>query len=194
MKNRKTIIVAFVLVACMLVGVGYAAVTNVLDIQGSAEISQLAAEEELKEDLYFEGVVLAEGVVNNTTAAITPPAEYTANINTNNPDKAQFTVNSLRDTGDSVKIVYRIKNDSAFPAEITMKSITNTNGTTADQAQNGIFHFDYYFGSENTRTASLPANSTIDVTVVITYANQTNQEAAASFIVELNAVIDNSTP
>ena len=35
MRNRKAIIVSFVLVACMLIGVGYAAITGSLDITGN---------------------------------------------------------------------------------------------------------------------------------------------------------------
>ena len=35
MRNRKTIITAFVLAACLLIGVGYAAVTGNLTITGA---------------------------------------------------------------------------------------------------------------------------------------------------------------
>ena len=57
MKNRKSIVVAFLLVAVMLLGVGYAALTDILDITGSADINQSAAEEAFNEDVYFTGAV-----------------------------------------------------------------------------------------------------------------------------------------
>ena len=41
MKNRKRVIVAFMLVACMLLGVGYAAITTHLNIQGGVEVPVL---------------------------------------------------------------------------------------------------------------------------------------------------------
>ena len=44
MKNRRITIVAFLLIAALTLGFGYAAVTNVLDIQGSASVSATAAE------------------------------------------------------------------------------------------------------------------------------------------------------
>ena len=42
MKNRKVIVTAFLLVAIMILGVGYAAVNNVLDITGTGTVNQSA--------------------------------------------------------------------------------------------------------------------------------------------------------
>jgi hypothetical protein len=57
MKNRKTVVMAFLLVAVMLLSVGYAALTDVLDITGSADVNQSAAEEAFNEDIYFSAAV-----------------------------------------------------------------------------------------------------------------------------------------
>ena len=53
MKNRKFIVVAFMLTACMIVGVGYAALTDTLNIGGDAEVSQAGAENTFDGDVYF---------------------------------------------------------------------------------------------------------------------------------------------
>jgi len=112
MKNRRITIVAFLLIAALTLGFGYAAVTNVLDIQGSTSVSITAAEEEFNKNVYFTGVV---DKTDNVVESITDSNAYgyTANINTNNNDKAQFTVTGLKKSGDKVAITYEIKNASA---------------------------------------------------------------------------------
>lgn len=60
MKNRKTIVVAFLLSAVMLMSVGYAALTDVLDITGSADVNQAAAEDSFNEDIKFTGALANE--------------------------------------------------------------------------------------------------------------------------------------
>ena len=132
MKKRRLVLVAFILTATLMIGVGYAAVSNVLDIQGSASVSQTAAEEEYNEDIYFSGVYdeNSSSFVDNISDATL--YGYTANINSNNNDKAQFTVSSLANKGDKVKITYQITNDSLHEATVTVKTNTNTNTTDFD--------------------------------------------------------------
>ena len=184
MKNRKRIVVAFMLVAVLLLGVGYAAVTTVLDIQGSVNVSATAAENEFNEDIYFEGVVKDSEVVQ--TIAAGDGLGYTANINTNNNDKAQFTVTGIEKTGQSVAITYRIKNDSSFNATVTLKSKSNTNEK---------FGWDFYFGTDGVETATITADGTVDVTVVVSLDDQLNGADSSSFVIELNVTsIDPVTP
>ena len=179
MKNRKRIVVAFMLVAVLLLGVGYAAVTNVLDIQGSVSVSANAAENEFNEDIYFSGVLKGSELVQSIAAG--DGLGYTANINTNNNDKAQFTVTGIEKTGESETITYRIQNDSAYDAEVTLKTKSNTNEK---------FGFDFYFGTVGTQTATIAANGYVDVTVVISLDDQLNGADSSSFIIELNVTAD----
>ena len=141
MRNRKTVITAFLLIACMLIGIGYAAVTNVLDIQGSAEVTDKNVSDEFNEDIYFSGVKAPDGKIVDSFLVKEDGTydesrqdgvtyTYSANINSNNNDKGQFTVKSLANTGDVQKITYQIKNDSEHEAKVTLKTITNTNGST----------------------------------------------------------------
>ena len=184
MKNRKTVVVAFMLVACLVIGVGYAAVTNVLDIQGSISVSATAAEKQFNEDIYFEGVV---DNTNAAVASITDSATYgyTANINTNNNDKAQFTVTGIEKTDDFVTITYRIKNDSEHEATVSLKTITNTNGSAQGNGT-GDFGFSYYFGTEGVETDTIAVGGTVDVTVKVSLDSQLTAAATASFVIELN--------
>lgn len=199
MKNRKRVITAFLLIACMLIGVGYAAVTNTLDIQGSADVSQQAAEDEFNEDIYFTGVKVGEGTFK-TSALFKEDGSYdetrqdgvtytySANINSNNNDKAQFTIKNLKNAGESQIITYQIKNDSTHAATVSLKTITNTNGTTeGNNNQTGDFDFDFYFGTSGTKTSTLPAGGTTEITVKVSLRNQVTTAVSASFILELNA-------
>ena len=106
MKNRKIVVVAFLLIAVLLLGVGYAALTDTLDITGSADVNVSDLEKEFEEDIYFSAAVANEGTPN------------TASINADNNDKASFSAKSL------------ITNDSDHTVTITPKlnaTMGNTN-------------------------------------------------------------------
>ena len=183
MKNRKTVVVAFLLIAVMLLGVGYAAVTNVLDVTGSIKVTKEDAEKEFNEDIFFAGVVKGTELVNAVVAD--DNLGYTANINTNNNDKAQFTITGIKATDDEQEITYRIKNESELEASVTLKSIYNSNDPT--NAGTGAITFDFYFGTEGTKTTTIAAGGYVDVTVKVVLKDQITDTLDASFLLELNA-------
>lgn len=53
MKNRRSMIVAFLLCACLIVGVGYAAIADQLTVNGTLEYSPTA--DSLDQNVYFTG-------------------------------------------------------------------------------------------------------------------------------------------
>lgn len=185
MKNRRITIVAFLLIAALTLGFGYAAVSNVLDIQGSAKVDGKVAVEEFQEDIYFAGVVLGDEVKDSIDA--TAGQNYTANININNNDKGSFTVNGLRSAGEKAVMTFRIANKSLHEVTVALKaneSFTNSNKT--------YFSFDYYFGTEDVKTGTIAkSNGTtatyLDVTVVVELIDQPTKEETASFLIELLA-------
>ena len=172
MKNRRITIVAFLLLAALTLGFGYAAVTNVLDIQGSTSVSATEAEKEFNEDIYFTGVKDAEG---NIVASVSDASNgYTANINTNNNDKAQFTVTGLSGKGDKQSITFQIKNDSEYEATVAIKTSTNTNDT------------DFSFTNDIGAGKTIAAGGTVEVTVTVELIKQLTSASSASFVLELN--------
>ena len=56
MKNRKVIVTAFLLVAVMLLGVGYAAVSDTLNFNGDATISNDQVQKEFDLDVKIAAV------------------------------------------------------------------------------------------------------------------------------------------
>lgn len=181
MKNRRTIIVAFMLCAVMLLGVGYAAVTNTLDIQGSVTVTDAAAKDEFNLHVYFEGIVVGEFCVQNTAMDESTKdlgLGYTANINANNNDKGHFTISGITKTNDSEDIVFRIQNDSAHEASVKIKTTTNSNDSE--------FGLTYFFGTEDQKEAIVPADGYVDVTVRVTLIAQPTGQTTANFGMELD--------
>ena len=168
MKNRKSLI-AVLLVAVMLLGIGYAALTDTLDITGSADVNQSAAEEAFNEDIYF-------------SAAVANEAGNTASVNADNNDKASFTAKTLKGKGDKVTFTFTIKNDGDVAATVTPKlnaSLGNTNpeyfSLTSD-----------WDGDSKV----LAANSEITYTLTVELLKTPTETIAASFLVELTAVAE----
>lgn len=168
MKNRKSLI-AVLLVAVMLLGIGYAALTDTLDITGSADVNQSAAEEAFNEDIYF-------------SAAVANEDGNTASVNADNNDKASFTAKTLKGKGDKVTFTFTIKNDGDVAATVTPKlnaSLGNTNpeyfSLTSDW---------------NGESEVLAANSEITYTLTVELLKTPTETIAASFLIELTAVAE----
>lgn len=167
MKKRRTLIISLLLVAALSLGIGYAALSDVLDIQGTAEISAGIAEEAFNQDVYF--------------SAVNPGSGITASINPDNNDKATFTATGFSQVGDKVSVTYTIKNDSEhYAAAVTPKLLQNSN--------------EDYFGissdwSSATQTIAAGAEKTITITVeLIKLPTVSDGLTTASFNIELTAV------
>ena len=169
MKNRKTVVVAFLLCAVMLLGVGYAALTDTLDITGSADVNQSAAEEAFNEDIYF-------------SAAVANQTGNTASVNADNNDKASFTAATLKGKGDKVTFTFTIKNDGDVDATVTPK-LNATLGNTNPE----------YFSLKSDWDGAakvLAAQSELTYTVTIELLKTPTETVAGSFLVELTAVAE----
>ena len=166
MKNRKGLI-AFLVLAVMLLGVGYAALTDTLDITGSADVNQSAAEEAFNEDIYF-------------SAAVANEDGNTASINADNNDKASFTAKTLKGKGDKVTFTFTIKNDGDVDATVTPK-LNATLGNTNPE----------YFSLTSDwdgATKTLAAGGELTYTLTVELLKTPTETIAGSFLVELTAV------
>lgn len=114
MKNRKLAIVAFFLAAVMCIGAGYAVLTDILDIQGVANVSATEAEKVFESKIYF------------TNAVANEPGN-SAEVSTNNNDKATFTANTLAYEGNKATFTFTILNENGtLDANVTPKITANT--------------------------------------------------------------------
>ena len=163
MKNRKTVVVAFLLVAMLLVGVGFAQLTDQLLISGTAGVDASHSQEVFDGDIYFSKVISGTGC----TAEIL-----------SDPDQGEITVTAgaLKEVGNEVIATYTIKSESDLDVTIT-PSIANGNNT--------------YFTvttSWNDAPQVLPAGGTLDITVTVKLARTAEEDQSTTFTVTLNAV------
>ena len=164
MKKRRSVVIAFLLIAALVMGIGYAALTDVLDITGSADVNQSAAEEAFNQDIHF-------------SAAVANEEGNTASINADNKDKASFTANTLQGKGDKATFTYTIINDGDVDATITPKISSNTNEA----------YFKYY-SDWNGHPTELLAGDTVTYTVTIELIETPTTTITGSCVIELTAV------
>ena len=167
MKNRKTVVVAFLLCAVLLLGVGYAALSDTLDITGSADVNQSAAEEAFNEDVYF-------------SAAVANVEGNTASINADNNDKASFTAKTLKGKGDKVTFTFTIKNDGDVAATVTPKLNASLGNTLPE-----YFSISSDWDGE---AKDLAAHSEITYTLTVELLKTPTETISGSFLIELTAV------
>lgn len=172
MKNRKTVVVAFLLVAVMLLSVGYAALTDVLDITGSADVNQSAAEESFNEDIHF-----STAVANQTG--------NTASVNADNKDKASFTANTLKGKDDEVTFTFTIVNEGDLAA-----TVTPTLNATAGNTKPEYFDISSDWDGE---TKTLAAGGSLTYTVTVKLLKTPTETISGSFLIELTATSVDAT-
>ena len=166
MKNRRNVVVAFMLVAVMLLGVGYAALTDTLDINGTVDVNQSAAEEAFNEDIFF-------------SAAAANEAGNTASVNADNNDKASFTINTFKGKDDVATFTFTIKNNGDVDANVTPKLNASLGNTNPE-----------YFAIESDwdgATKLLAAGEEITYTLTVTMLKTPTETVSGSFLVELEA-------
>ena len=176
MKNRRSIIIAFLLCACMIVGVGYAAFSDVMDITGTAELN---ANE------------VADGNVIFTAANALSELD-TATVNQNNKDKASFTVKSIVSQGETARFTFEITNTNQEAYNMSFRAEP---ARTNDDARN------YYSitakmtndseeveGTNTTTQIQIAANGTVtvEVTVQMTETPADGVTISANFQIELS--------
>lgn len=166
MRKRRSSIIIFVVVAALCLGIGYAALTDVLDITGTADINQSAAEEEFNEDVHF-------------TAAVANEANNTASVNKDNNDKASFTANTLAGKGDKATFTFTITNAGDLDATVTPTLNATTGNTKPD-----------YFkvtSDWNGEAKTLAAGQSLNYTVTIELLKTPTETISGSFLIELTA-------
>ena len=184
MRNRKTVIVAFVVLAVMLMAVGFAALTDTLTIIGNAHIDIAAAENNFDEKIYFSDSAVVSSTGSGTTA---DTASHTA-------DDATFTVNKLAVKDQSSTFKFTIKNDSNVAADITVAATKLSGAENPSNSNPSIFGISYsyvVFDSEGNEQVgdndTIPSGGTMEITVVVTVVNPVTSNTSATFGIEYTA-------
>ncbi len=175
MKNRKTVIVAFLLVAVMLLGVGYATLTDTLTIIGNAHIDLDATNKIFDENVYFSDAK----PVSSTGSGYTDDVASTSGTKS---DDATFTVNKLATVGEKSVFSFTITNDSNADAEIVVNSTKLSGVANPSNSNEPFFKVDYAYPNGMTVDAD---GGTVDVEVTVTVIKVPTAATAATFGIEL---------
>ena len=168
MKKRRILIISLLLVAALTLGIGYAALTDVLDINGTADVTHLGAQTSFDENIYFE------------SATATNAGDH-ASVVVDDPDMASFTANSLQGAGDTATFTFVIKNNSDLDALVTpsLAADGNTNSTYFDIVSDW-----------NAQPRTIDAGATANYVVTVTLKQTPTDAIHGAFHIELTATAD----
>ena len=178
MKNRKGIIGLFLLVAIMLIGVGYAALSDKLTIIGNAHIDLNAASNTFDERVYFVSGSVKEVACESGDSG-------KDEVSATNTDDATFTANSLAIKGDYIIFEFVIKNESNVAAEVTINEKKLSGDDNPSNSNKDKFAIEISYLNDNKIAAA--SGGTITVYVKISVIDVVTVETSATFGVELTA-------
>ena len=171
MKKNRTLVISLLLVAALALGVGYAALTDVLDINGTVDVNQSAAEEAFDVDIRFSSAVA------NETGNL-------ASVVDTDPDMASFTVSTLKGANDTATFTFTILNDSDVDANVTptLASDGNTNSEYFDISSD-------WAGQPRV----IAAGQSNTYTITVTLKKTPTETIHGAFHIELTAVAGTAT-
>jgi hypothetical protein len=173
MRNKRTVIVAFLLVAALALGIGYATLQDELAVTGSARTNVSSSEEALDADVYFTKAVISDTAAG--TAEIKTPEGGTAK------DKDDLVVIELLDTalkgaGDFVTISLEISNDSDLAVKVGKPTINVVNTEYFDVTTNW------------TADQTVAASGTADMVVTVTLKKTPTDVVETTFTLDIGVV------
>jgi hypothetical protein len=188
MKNRKVIVTAFLLVAVMLLGVGYAALSDVLDVNGRGEVSEINADKKFDTSVYFLGIRHEDDGKIETTH--TDKYGNVAYIDTADNDIVHFSANNLAGQGDTAEFTFVVTNVGDLDAVLKVSGLENTNPTYFDIAYkvNGVAVDNIEVGT--TVLGTVVAGGTLDITVVVTVLKTPTATQTFNCNLEITATAD----
>ena len=113
MKKRNTTIFAFLLLAAVGMGVGYAAISQEFEVGGDITVNTTAAEEELEKDVYFSG-----------------KTEDKCTVTINDEHSASIDVNGLEVINDVATATLTIQNN--YELDVIVKGVNFTEGSKSE--------------------------------------------------------------
>ena len=174
MKNRKIIVVAFMLCATLLLGIGYAALTDTLTIIGNAHIDVDTANKTFDERIYFSAAEATSSTGTGTTADV-------VSFNT---DDATYTANKLALVNEKSVFTFTIKNVSNVDAVISVESTKLSGDTNPSNSNVDKFTVEYAYPDGMTVAKN---GGTITVVVTVTVKEAVTSATSATFGIELTA-------
>ena len=185
MKNRKFVVVAFLLVAAMVLGVGYANLVDSLEVDGTTTITKDQATTVFDGDVFFTN---AEALPKDGSTTTT----NTTSINADNNDKVSFTVHELAAAGDTATFRYEITNTSEFEVDLAVLLTANTTTVTDDNnvtktAAQSYFTVEYSLDTNTIEAAQGSTPGVAYLTVTVTLNESIQYYTKGSFTLTITA-------
>lgn len=175
MKKRKTFVGVALLVAVLMLGIGYAAISNIdLKITGSASATPSDSNFKVK----FTGTPETDATnVSSASTNATVTASVTDDLN------ATIDVSGLTTTGDYVTATYTILNDSPeLAATLAVGEITKAVKTSAATDST-----DYFNVTATLKDTEIAATKTTTVTVKVELTKTPVEDKAITITVPITA-------
>ena len=167
MKKRRTLIISLLLVAALCLGIGYAGVSTILSVNGTA-----------KSDVQDIDVVFsAAAVTDSTNDSIKNATEFG---NTGNTD-IFFHAYGLKNANDSVTATFTIVNNNDYAVTLAEPEIVSA--TTLFKVDVGTLS-----------KTELQPDETATFTIKVTLENPSADELTETFTVNVNAHAGTQNP
>lgn len=166
MKKRNTTIFAFLLLAAVGMGVGYAALTQNMGVKGDVVLKTGQAQDEFTESIHYQDnpVIDSSNKKAGTDTIVLDSTKH----------NATWTINSLAAKGDTTKATFTILNEGDVNAYIKSVTIPGVGEVAAAKGQNSIYSI-----TVTGLTAGQPTTSTLKAL-----------EGTVSFSVEVTMLVD----
>ena len=187
MKKRRTIIISFVLAAVLVIGVGFASLTDTLTVQGTADVLKNAANVDFEKKVYFSKAELGNAT---TDSLVLSDQTYTnaAHISTDDPDMASFSAQTLTVKDTYAEFIFTIKNESDLAVLVTPNlSVNNTTGVSGTNYDASIFTVTSDWNSQP-QTVAAGGTKTITITVTLNETPQENVSGQFTIVLTANSV------
>jgi len=202
MKNRKIVVVAFTLIAVLLLGVGYAAVTDDLKVTANVKTNLEQNQDDFQLDVRF--IENSAQIVRDDTNGGNPNAANRAHAqidvsNDTTLDSAVITVTNFTEGGQVVQAVFTIANYSTeFDASIQPALTASFEANGEGEEHDPVFTLDWEWyengagtGSQDAADLSASAEgttpSTVDILVTITLTEAPDVEHSGVFTLDITA-------
>ncbi len=152
MKNRKNILIAFVLIAALCVGVGFAATTDLLNVDGKLNVDITDIENAFDVSVDFKSVAVADTSTGDKT-------KVSANVDSSDPDVINVKIDkgAFNVVDETIVLTCTIENTGSQAATL---AFTGTDTVPKN--------FEITHSFANATNTTLAAGATTDATITIT--------------------------
>lgn len=188
MKSRKIVIAAFILLAALALGIGYAQLSTTLVLQGNATVDLEAAEENFNNKIYFAEPTVVESQCTGTGGSDTKKDAFTLTTS----DHASFVVQTLAVKDEKSVFTVKIKNDSNVAAKVEVNSTKLSGAANNTNSNPDYFDVEYAYDKAD---MIIPKGGEMLVTITVTIKQPVTSAMSGTFDLEYTVTtVENTNP